>query len=234
MIAREGLHIILVGLVLTAGFIVVASRYDSKVLFALSVVFGILTLFSTFFFRDPVRNISVGPGGLVSPADGRVIAVETITDNQIVGDEAIKVSIFLSVFDVHINRVPASGKIDFVRYNPGKFLVAFKDKASHLNEQTEIGMTTETGHKIVFKQIAGLIARRIVCKLKQGDEVSVGDRFGMIRYGSRAELIVPKDTEIKVKVGQHIKGGEGIIGYLPSQPSKSDSESNARGTNIEI
>lgn len=234
MIAREGLYFILIGLILTVGFIVVASRYDSKVTFGLSIVFGVLTLFSTFFFRDPARYADVEAGGLVSPADGRILAVESLADNRFEGGEATKVSIFLSIFDVHVNRVPATGKIDYVKYNPGKFFAAFKDKASHLNEQTEIGMTAATGHKIIFKQIAGLIARRIVCKLKEGDDVSAGDRFGMIRFGSRAELILPKSTVIAVKVGEHVKGGESVIGHLPSQTSKSDLESNAKGKNIEI
>lgn len=234
MIAREGLHLILIGLVVTVGLIAAASRYDSKIVFGLSIVFGILTLFSTFFFRDPGRSVNVGQNGLVSPADGRVLAVESITNHGFAGGEAVKVSVFLSVFDVHVNRVPATGKIDYVKYNPGKFVAAFKDKASHLNEQTEIGMTTVTGHKIIFRQIAGLIARRIVCKLNEGDNVSAGDRFGMIRFGSRAEIVVPAGTEIKVKVGDHVRGGESIIGYLPAQPPKHESESNVTGRNIEI
>lgn len=234
MIAREGLYIILIGLVLTVGFILVASRYDSKTLFGLSLVFGVLTLFSTFFFRDPARTVNIDAGGLVAPADGRILAIENITDNQFMGGEALKVSIFLSIFDVHVNRVPAAGKIEYVKYNPGKFFSAFKDKASHLNEQTEIGMTAATGHKIIFKQIAGLIARRIVCKLNEGDNVSAGDRFGMIRFGSRTELIVPEGTDIAVKVGQHVKGGKTVMGYLPSELSGSDKESDARGKNVEI
>lgn len=234
MIAREGLHIILVGFVLTAGLIVVASRYDSKVAFGLSVLFGLLTLFSIFFFRDPVRTVNVEQNGLVSPADGRVIGIEEIDDNPFMGGKALKVSIFLSIFDVHVNRVPATGTIDYVKYNPGKFFAAFKDKASQLNEQTEIGMTSLTGNKIIFKQIAGLIARRIVCNLKDSDNVSAGDRFGIIRFGSRAELFVPLGTEIWVKVGDHVQGGETIIGQLPVQPSNSESESNAAGRNVEI
>ena len=118
-----------------------------------------------------------------------------------------KVSIFLSVLNVHVNRVPASGKIDYVKYNPGKFFAALADKASELNEQTEIGMTTASGQKIVFKQIAGMIARRIVCRLTPQENVAAGERFGMIRFGSRTELFVPVNTKISVKPGDKVKGG---------------------------
>ncbi|UCG62440.1 MAG: phosphatidylserine decarboxylase family protein [Candidatus Zixiibacteriota bacterium] len=234
MIAREGLHIIVIGLVITAGLVVVATRYDSRSALVLSLVFGLLTVFSIFFFRDPVRKITASDGCLVAPADGRVIAVESIPDHPYIGGPAVKVSIFLSIFDVHVNRVPASGRIDYVSYNPGKFFAAFKDKASHLNEQTEIGMTASRGHKIIFKQIAGLIARRIVCRLEAGDEVSAGDRFGIIRFGSRAELIFPAESDVRVKLGQHVAGGKSQIGYLPPENDNPIEESNARGKNIQI
>jgi phosphatidylserine decarboxylase len=163
-----------------------------------------------------------------------VVAIETLEDHPFVGGQAVKVSIFLSVFDVHVNRVPTAGAIDFVRYNPGKFFAAFEDKASDLNEQTEIGMTASSGHKVVFKQIAGLIARRIICHLKEGDSVSTGDRFGMIRYGSRADLIAPAGTEIKVMIGDHVAAGESVLGYLPMTAQPFSQENNAQGNGIEI
>lgn len=143
----------------------------------------------------------------------------------------MKISIFLSIFDVHINRIPASGRIDYVKYNPGKFFAAYKDKASQLNEQTEIGITTEAGHKIVVKQIAGLIARRIVCKLREGDAVSVGNRFGMIRFGSRAELFVPVNSKLQVETGEHVKGGQTVIGYLPLLADEKMPEQMVKGDN---
>jgi phosphatidylserine decarboxylase len=146
----------------------------------------------------------------------------------------VKVSIFLSVFDVHVNRVPAKGTVDYIKYNPGKFFAAFKDKASDQNEQTEIGMTASSGEKIIFKQIAGLIARRIVCHLDKGDRVDAGQRFGIIRYGSRAELIVPSGCDIRVKVGQHVAGGETVIGYLPGTGRADRAENESRGKNVEI
>lgn len=215
MIAREGLPFILIGLLLTAVCIWGANRFDSRWLFGSALVFGILTLFTTFFFRDPDRSFEKSAGIFVSPADGKVIDIRTGTGHPYLEGEYTKVSIFLNVFDVHVNRIPASGVIDYVKYNPGKFFAAFEDKASELNEQTEIGMTTDSGHKIMFKQIAGLIARRIVCRVNQGDSVEAGVRFGLIRFGSRTELFVPKGTELKIKVGERVVGGETIIGRLP-------------------
>ncbi len=234
MIAREGLHIIIVVLVIAVFFALVAARYDSRTAFVLSVVSAVLTVFTMFFFRDPARKVSIGEGGLLAPADGRVIAIENIAQHPFVGGPAVKVSIFLSLFDVHVNRVPAAGKVDYVKYNPGKFLAAFRDKASRLNEQTEIGMTASTGHRIVFRQIAGLIARRIVCRLNRGDQVAAGDRFGIIRFGSRAELIFPAGSELKVNIGQHVAGGKSLIGILPAEPRTLTKENDARGKNIEI
>ncbi|MEW6411609.1 MAG: phosphatidylserine decarboxylase family protein [Candidatus Zixiibacteriota bacterium] len=234
MIAREGLYLILTAVVITIGFILAASRWDSKVLFAISALFALLTMFTVFFFRDPVRKPVEQERVLVAPADGKVIGVDTLQNHEFIGGPAIKVSIFLSVFDVHVNRVPATGVVDFVKYNPGKFFVAYADKASDLNEQTEIGMTAEGGHKLIFKQIAGLIARRVVCRLEQGSRVTAGERFGMIKFGSRAELVVSAGSQIEVKVGDHVAGGTSVIGYLPEKTAKSGEESSARGSNVQI
>jgi phosphatidylserine decarboxylase len=228
MIAREGLPFIFIGLVLTVLCILGASRWDSRVLLVGSIVLGILTLFTTFFFRDPDRQFEPAPGLLVAPADGTILRVDTLETHPFVGGRTIKVSIFLSIFNVHVNRVPSSGKIDYVKYNPGKFFAAFEDKASELNEQTEIGMTTESGQKIMFKQIAGLIARRIVCKLQPEEQVSTGERFGLIRFGSRTELFVPADSRICVKPGDKIKGGQSVIGYLATPDSKQTSVTTSR------
>jgi phosphatidylserine decarboxylase len=228
VIAREGLPFILIGLLLTAVCIWGANRFDSKWLFGSALLFGILTLFTTFFFRDPDRSFEKSAGILVSPADGKVIDIRTGTGHPYLEGEYTKVSIFLNVFDVHVNRIPASGVIDYVKYNPGKFFAAFEDKASELNEQTEIGMTTESGHKIMFKQIAGLIARRIVCRVSQGDKVEAGIRFGLIRFGSRTELFVPKGTELRIKVGERVVGGETIIGRLPVTKAATQSMEQSR------
>lgn len=214
MIAREGWPFILIGLVLTVLLIVLSTRANSLWLFCLATILGLLTLFVTFFFRDPDRTFAAEPGLLASPADGKVIKIEQIATHPFIGGPATKVSIFLSVFDVHVNRVPANGVVTHVTYNPGEFFVAYADKASEKNEQTEIGMTTDSGEKILFKQIAGYIARRIVCRLEKGDTVAAGQRFGMIRFGSRAELFVPASAAILVKAGDRVLGGETPLARL--------------------
>ena len=122
-----------------------------------------------------------------------------------------RVSIFLSVFNVHVNRIPVTGVVDFYKYIPGKFLVAFADKASEDNEQTVIGITHNKG-KILFKQIAGIIARRIICNAAEGDTVSAGARFGLIRYGSRVDMFFPENVDLKIEIGQNVTGGETVIG----------------------
>lgn len=214
MIARDGLTIILIFFVLAVALIFIATRFDSRVSFGLSIVFGLLTLFTLFFFRDPNRTVPTAEGAIVAPADGKIVAIEQLRDHPFIDGPATKISIFLSVFDVHINRVPIDGRIEFVDYHPGKFIAAYEDKASEVNERTEIGMTTASGQKVVFKQIAGLIARRIVCRLDKGDAVATGERFGMIKFGSRTDLIIPGDSRVEVSMGQHVSGGSTIMGYL--------------------
>ena len=214
MIAKEGLIFIWLGLFVTAGFLFTAVKYDNKLLFSISVLFCVLTLFTTFFFRDPSREIVYNENLILSPADGKVINIERIENSEFIGGSATKISIFLSVFDVHINRIPASGKIEYIKYNPGEFHIAYTDKASELNEQTEIGMTTENGNKIIFKQIAGIIARRIVYYIDKGDVVDAGARFGMIRFGSRVEIYLPDVYQLRIKQGDKVSGGSSIIAEI--------------------
>jgi phosphatidylserine decarboxylase len=214
MIAREGIPFILIGFLLTIIIIWAANRWNSLVLFTVSVVLGILTLLTVFFFRDPDRTTPTGSNLVMAPADGKIVTIEQLPQHPFVGDSAIMVSIFLSVFDVHVNRVPASGVVNYVNYHEGKFGVAFSRHASDENERSEIGMTTDSGRKLVFKQIAGLIARRIVCRLNEADTVEAGDRFGIIRFGSRADLILPADTELKVQLGDRVAGGSSVIARL--------------------
>jgi len=234
MIAREGILLIFIGLVITLLLLGGAARWNSLWLFGVSLVFGLLTLFTTFFFRDPPRTVDVKPNILVAPADGRIVAIDTVPNHLFIGGEAVKISIFLSVLDVHINRVPTAGKIDFVNYNPGKFLAAYKDKASEVNEQTEIGMTAESGHKLVFKQIAGLIARRIVCHLHENDTVQTGEKFGMIKYGSRTDLIIPFDSRLEIKMNDQVYAGETVVGYLSETPYSNGERESIKENNAEI
>lgn len=226
MIARDGWTLILIGLVLTVVALWLATRWDNRIAFVFSMVLALATVFTVYFFRDPDRSVILEPDMLVAPADGRVVEIDTLESHPFVGSPVIQVSIFLSVFDVHVNRIPATGAIDYVNYNSGKFLAAFEDKASEENEQTEIGMTSTSGQRLVFKQIAGIIARRIVCRLDSGDRVTAGSRFGLIRFGSRVDLLLPESSHLRVKVGDHVRGGESVIGYLgQAKPASSPVES---------
>jgi phosphatidylserine decarboxylase len=173
----------------------------------------VLTLFVLFFFRDPDRAIPEGNGVVVSPADGKVIVIKDIYEPAYLKQEVKQISIFLSVFNVHVNRAPIGGAVEAVKYNPGKFHVASVDKASLDNEQT--AMLIDSGKdKILVKQIAGLIARRIICYARPGDTIKTGERYGLIRFGSRVDLFLPRTAEIKVKLGDRVRGAQDVIGVL--------------------
>jgi len=178
-----------------------------------AVVSLLLTLFVLFFFRDPERAVPQGTGVVVSPADGRVIVVKDIFEPTYLKQEVKQISIFLSVFNVHVNRSPISGTVETVKYNPGKFHVASVDKASLDNEQTAM-VILDGKHKVLVKQIAGLIARRIVCYAKPGDAIRTGERYGLIRFGSRVDIFLPRDADLKVKVGDLVTGARDIIAVL--------------------
>jgi phosphatidylserine decarboxylase len=180
----------------------------------LTVLMVALALQVFWFFRDPNRIIPTGEGLIVSPADGKVIELSEAKEERFLNDRAIKVSIFLNLFDVHVNRIPCAGRIRAIRYQPGTFLAANKDLASTQNEQNAILLETASGRTVVFVQVAGLVARRIVCWVKEGDAVAQGSRFGMIRFGSRTDLFLPLGTDLKVQLGQKVKGGSSIIGVL--------------------
>ena len=173
---------------------------------------GLGFLFVTCFFRDPERHIPNEPNVIVSPADGKI--TEIITEKEPINGELCKrVTIFLAVFNVHVNRVPIAGTIEEIRYNPGKFLAAFNPKASMDNEQNIILINNGKAHVFV-KQIAGLIARRIVCWPKKGDYYELGQRYGLIRFGSRVDILLPETTKLSVTCGDNVSGGKSIIGYL--------------------
>ena len=176
--------------------------------------YGVLALilpgFVAYFFRDPRRLIPADDNLLVSPADGKIIEVSEVEETRYLKRRAKKIVIFLSIFNVHINRVPCSGEIREVNYHPGKFLIGFHEKASLDNEQNGVVLRTN-GKELAFVQIAGFIARRIVCYLKKGQTVKRGERFGLIRFGSRMDLYLPLDLKIAVKVGDRVTGGESIL-----------------------
>lgn len=205
-VIREGFYIALIIVLLSLvsfvlGFILV------------STVFCLLALFVLFFFRNPERKIPGEDNTVLSPADGRVVDVKKINEDHYFHKEMICISIFLSIFNVHVNRSPYSGKVESVKYTKGKFLPAFREKASLLNEQNAIVISyKDVG--ILVKQIAGLIARRVVCWVKEGDQLERGQRLGLIRFGSRVDIFLPADVQIEVKVGDKVKGGETIIAKL--------------------
>lgn len=180
---------------------------------------AIVALFCIYFFRDPDRVVPARPGLVVSPADGRIIAVAQASPPPELGmaaDPVTRVSIFLNIFDVHVNRIPAEGSITALAYRKGKFVNAALDKASEDNERQAVRLTMPDGKDIAFVQIAGLIARRIVCDLSEGQSVKTGERFGLIRFGSRAEVYLPEGVSALVAPGQRAIGGETVIADLNS------------------
>lgn len=175
----------------------------------------ILSAFTLYFFRDPERNIPEGEDLVISPADGKVFLIRELYENEFIFDNALQVSIFMSPLNVHVNRIPISGEVKFLKYIPGKYIVAFDEKSSENNERKIIGIETENGVRILVKQIAGFIARRIVCEIEKGDKVKAGQRYGMIKFGSRVDVIMPKDkVEVLVSIGQKVKAGETIIAKI--------------------
>lgn len=183
-----------------------------------AVVVVLFALFVFSFFRDPERVIPAEPGAVVSPGDGRVVVV---TDEEYERRPGKRVSIFLAVWNVHVNRSPAAGTITKMEYRPGKFLAAMVERASFENEQNVFTLSTDAG-EIVFKQIAGLIARRVVSWKKAGEKVARGERIGLVRFGSRVDLWVPKDAEIAVKVGENVKGGSSVLARWPANRKASE------------
>jgi phosphatidylserine decarboxylase len=172
----------------------------------------LLAAFFMWFFRDPSRTSPTEPGVVVSPGDGVVKEAEWI---ETTAGSRLRVTIFLSVFDVHVNRTPIGGTVTLVDYREGQFLNAMNPESAVVNEQTLITIS-DGEHSVSFKQIAGLLARRIVCNVREGEKVERGQRMGLIKFGSRVDVLMPSDTELRVKVGQRVKGGSSIIGLLPS------------------
>ena len=198
------------------------------VLFSLVIFFGVMVtnhiflkillliswiwiLFTIYFFRDPERKTPDDEKVIVSPADGKIVSIEEFDENIFFKGRVQKISIFMSVFNVHVNRIPIDGKVTFFDYQRGKFYAAYKDEASHENEQTTIGIENNE-FKILFKQIAGIMARRIVCHIREGHSVKRGERFGMIKFGSRVEVFLPVNVQINVKLNEKVIGGLTILG----------------------
>lgn len=209
MFAPEGWPFILGGAAFSSVAGLVWPRWMPLV--AAGVVF---TLFSLWFFRNPDRTPPAGEGIVVSPADGKVVYCGDDPPGRYAAAAAKRVSVFMSPLDVHVNRAPVSGRVSSVKYNPGKFHAANVEKASLLNEQNGVEIVTEEGRTVTYVQIAGWLARRIVCDVKEGDAVRVGERVGLIRFGSRLDVYLPSDAEVRVALGDRVRAGETILGVL--------------------
>lgn len=184
----------------------------------LTAVPALLLLFTLFFFRNPKRNIPAGESLILSPADGVILEIDEVFEEKFIKDRAIRISIFLSIFNVHLNRSPLPGKVTYRYYRPGKFIPAFKSHASGINEKNFIGIESG-GFKILVCQITGFIARRIKCWADEGKQLSGGEIIGIIKFGSGTELFIPKGSNVFVKKGDKVKAGETVIGTLPAELS---------------
>lgn len=174
------------------------------------------TVFMAFFFRDPERVIPQGKGIFVSPADGRIILIKEVREEEYLKGNAIEISIFMSLFDVHINRAPCDGTVMAVKHTPGRFLPAYRKDSSVVNENITMLIEGEQG-RVVVRQVAGILARRAHCRVKVGDTLKQGQRYGLIKFGSRLDIYLPLDTKIKVKLGDNVKAGETVIGVMHNE-----------------
>lgn len=218
-ISKFGLDNFIIGVLVS--LIIISIAIFIVPIFLVSIIiaiFGFFLLSFTFwFFRDPKRNVPIiateDESIVVSPADGKIIEIKEIVEHKFLKTKAQQISIFLSLIDVHVNRSPITGKVVFFEYNAGNYLVAYHPKASELNEHTFIGVENKYG-KLAFKQIAGILARRVVCILNEGKNIEAGEKIGMMKFGSRMDIIVPMDAEIFVQTQQKVRGGETIIARL--------------------
>jgi len=197
------------------GTVLAAYFVDVRIVrYGIITVLVLFLLFTLYFFRDPDRTPPAGDDFVVSPADGEVVAIAPASGEEYLGRDAIRVSIFMSPLNVHVNRFPISGTVGYYRYVPGEYVVAFDEKASLRNERTLIGIENARC-RVLFKQIAGFIARRIVAQVREGDHAVAGERFGMIKFGSRVDVFVPREASIRVALGEKTVAGETVIAVVP-------------------
>lgn len=211
MISKYGLNTFLIAALFSVVLIVVSFFVSNGWLkYSLLIVGIAFLIFNINFFRDPERTPPNNENVIVSPADGKIVIVKETFEKRFLNEEAVQVSIFMSPLNVHVNRIPINGQIDYLNYVSGEYLVAFHEKADLRNERSEIGITNKFG-KMLFTQVAGFVARRVVFDLKLGDNVKMGNRFGMIKFGSRSDVVVPKGWKLKVKLGDKVTAGETIL-----------------------
>jgi phosphatidylserine decarboxylase len=203
-IARPGFRFIL------AGLIIFLLGFWAGWFFTLLGL--VVTVFFIYFFRDPERTVPTGPGLVISPADGRIIVLERAREETFLKHPMQKLSIFMNVFDVHVNRAPVAGRVQGMEYRPGRYLAANRPEAPDQNEQLAVHLKTAEGAEVVMVQIAGLLARRIVPYIQEGDDLDLGERVGLICFGSRVDLYFPEQCQVQVRVGQKVKAGSSILG----------------------
>ena len=212
--AREGYPFIGIATVLAIAAFALALARRSWSLWLLAIVITILALWVAYFFRDPERSGERGTHIVVAPADGKLIMITEVDEPAFVGGKATRLSIFMNVFNVHVNRYPVDGTVEYVHYNSGKFLNAAAEKSSIENEQSSVGIDTGT-HRILVRQIAGLIARRIVTYSQKGQQVKQGDRMGLIRFGSRVDVFLPTNSRLRVQLCALTTAGTTVLAELP-------------------
>lgn len=223
MFAREGYFIIGVVSVLALALVLLALRFGPVVQIILIGLAVLAVAFTLYFFRDPLRTPPEDDDDrrqILSPADGKVVLVDDVDDRLYLKGPAKQVSIFLSPLNVHVNRSPVDGVVEFDEYVAGEYLVAWHPKASEKNERSQIGVRHPSGELVLFKQIAGAVARRIVYHIRVGDQVKAGERFGIVKFGSRMDVLVSPASEILVKVGDRVTAGETILGRLPAHAGR--------------
>jgi phosphatidylserine decarboxylase len=212
--AREGLIFIAIAALVAAGTFALALNRRSWPLWLLAFLLTVVALWVAYFFRDPERSGPRGERVVIAPADGKVVLIQEVDEPAFMGGRTKRVSIFMNVFNVHVNRYPVSGTVRYVKYNPGKFLNAAVEKSSTENEQMSVGIETG-GVRILVRQIAGLIARRIVTYSKEGEHVEQAQRMGLIRFGSRVDVYLPLDAVVTAKIGDMTIAGSSVIAELP-------------------
>lgn len=211
--AREGLVFIVIAALIAAGGYALALNRRSWPLWLLAFVLTLLAIWVAYFFRDPERTGVRGKELVIAPADGKIVQIADADEPEFLQSPAVRISVFMNVFDVHVNRYPVSGTVRYVHYNKGKFINAAADKASLENEQSSVGIETES-YRVLVRQIAGLIARRIVTYAKPGERVNQGDRMGIIRFGSRVDVFLPREAKVGVKVGEVTVAGVTVLAEL--------------------
>ncbi len=215
MFAREGYSTMALATIVLIGVVYLTFNFLPEWLaYILSGSVAVLWGIVIYFFRDPDRETPKGENLIISPADGKVVLIKEIEEDVYLKTKATQISIFLSPLNVHVNRNPISGKLEYLKYHPGKYLMAWDENASIENERADFGVLHGSGTKLFFKQITGFLARRIVYHINEGDDLVAGDRFGMMKFGSRMDVIVPGNVDIQVKEGDRTWAGQSILGQI--------------------